>query len=268
MVNAVGVWSDRFSRNRILTYASAIAFQLLVAAGALVFLTVALLQPLGLERVWTEHVGPIVRAHLPGTWYDALNGAVGKEFRTNAGYAIGLGAAITIWEVSGAVRAVMGALNDIYEARETRSIFRRFALSFALAIGVAACLIAAVLISFVGLGLPSPIDGMIRVLVAAALCWAVIALLIRFAPAKHAPWRWVSTGSLAVVAAWIVVSSGYGYWIGNVVDFHTPEGALAALISTTGYLYASSIAFLAGAQLDQLAREGGVAGVLGRRDSR
>jgi uncharacterized BrkB/YihY/UPF0761 family membrane protein len=91
--------------------------------------------------------------------------------------------------------------------------------------------------------------------------------LLRFAPARHHPWRWVSGGSLAVIVAWIVVSLAYGAWIRGVVNFQSAEGALAATISTTGYLYASAIAFLAGAQLDQLAREDGLDGVLGGGDT-
>jgi len=48
-----------------------------------------------------------------------------------------------------------------------------------------------------------------------------------------------------------------------VVDLHSPESALALILSVAGYLYASAITFLVGAQMDQLARKGGWRAVLG-----
>ena len=61
-----------------------------------------------------------------------------------------------------------------------------------------------------------------------------------------------------IVVAWLLVSVAYGYWLADVVNLRTAEGALALVLSRVGYLYASAIAFLVGAQLDQLLREGGI----------
>lgn len=40
------------------------------------------------------------------------------------------------------------------------------------------------------------------------ICWYVIALLVLLASAKRQPWQFVSVGSLAIIAAWIVVFGG------------------------------------------------------------
>lgn len=263
---AFELWVDRFARNRLLTYASAMALQLLIAGAALVFLAAALLHPLGEERLWSAAVGPALRPHVPITWYHALNGSVRREFHADPAPAVAFGVLIATWEMSGVVRAVMGALNDIYESDERRSFVHRFGLSFLLAVAVSVLLILAALLSLAGLGVPlGPARLAVRVAGAAVLCWAVIALLVRYGPCARQPWRFVSAGSAAIIVAWIAISTAYGLWVRLAVDFRSVEGALAAVIVTTGYLYALSIAFLVGCQLDQLVRERDLAGALGSR---
>src|SRR5436305_1957909 len=111
-------------------------------------------------------------------------------------------------------------------------------------------LIAAAAAAFLGVSL--------RICVAATLCWCVIALIVYAGPAKRQPWQWVSAGSVWIILAWLAVSLLYAAWVGQVVNLRSVEGALAVVVLTTGYLYASSLAFLIGAQLDQLIRQGGV----------
>ena len=262
--SAACLWVDRFARNGLLTYASAMALQLLIAGAALVFLAAALMHPLGQERLWSADVGPALRHHVPASWYRAIDGSVRREVRADATPAVVFGVLIATWEMSGVVRAVMGALNAIYETEERRSFVHRFGLSFLLGIAVSVLLILAASLSLAGLGLPlRPLRLVLRLAGAAVLCWSVIALLVRFAPCASRPWRFVSAGSLAIIVAWIAISVAYGAWVRLFVDFRSVEGALAAVIVTTGYLYALSIAFLVGCQLDQLARERGFDGALG-----
>jgi hypothetical protein len=68
-----------------------------------------------------------------------------------------------------------------------------------------------------------------------------------------------------IVLAWLLVSAVYADWLANIGNLRTPEGTLALVLSTVDYLYASAIAFLVGAQLDQLLREGGLRAALGGR---
>jgi membrane protein len=260
----VEVWTACFRENNVLTYASAIALQLLVAVAALLFLGVALLRPLGAEATWSQTVEPALADRLPVEWMGALIWSVQRELRATSPGLIAFGAAVAVWEVSGAVRAMMGALNRIYAVDEERSMARRFGVSIGLSVALSALAIAAAL--FGGGAFGAPIAGVAlaeRVLVPAALVYAIVALLVIVAPAQRQPWRWASAGAIGIVVAWLAVSSLYGYWIADVANLRTTEGALAIVLSTVGYLYASAIAFLVGAQVDQLVREGGARAALG-----
>jgi len=253
----VAEWRALFRDNNLLTYASAIAFQLLIATAAIAYLGVALLHPLGQTGAWRDHLAPAIRRDVPASWYEALNGSVHKEMRSGSALALVFGVALAVWEVSGALRAMMGALNRIYRARETRSIGRRFAVSIGLAVPIIVLVFAALGVWFAGVG--ASFGGavvVLRLAIAAVLCWCVIALIVFVAPAKRQPWQWVSAGSVWIIVAWLAVSILYAIWIGHVVNLRRVEGALAVVVLTTGYLYASSLAFLIGAQLDQLIRQG------------
>jgi hypothetical protein len=69
---AVGTWTRLFARNNLLTYASAIAFQLFIALAILIFLAVALLKPLGAEHAWRATIAPALAARLPLEWTGAV----------------------------------------------------------------------------------------------------------------------------------------------------------------------------------------------------
>jgi membrane protein len=265
----VEVWAACFRENNLLTYASAIALQLLVAIAALLFLAVALLRPLGAQGTWLHTVEPALASRLPVLWTDALIWSVRREMAATSPGLIVFGSLVAIWEVSGAVRAVMGALNRIYGVDDERTMSRRFAISFALALAVSVLAIAAAFIGGGAFAVPVAALALAeRVVIPAVIVYVLVAVLVIVAPARRQPWRWASAGSIGIVAAWLAVSAAYGYWIAGVENLRTPEGALALVLSTVGYLYASAIAFLVGAQLDHLLRKGGLDAALGHDRSR
>jgi membrane protein len=257
-----------FAQHNLLTYATAIALQLLVAMVALAFLALALLRPLGQQTLWLHTVVPVLAAHLPLRWLLAVSWSVHREMSSDGVSLIVFAALLAVWEVSGSVRAVMSALNRIYGVTEPRGTVHRFALSFALALALTVLLVAAVLIGAGAFAVPSTAAAAVqRVIVPALIVYAVIAMLVLVAPAQRQPWRWVSVGSIGIVLIWLAVSAAFSLWIGQVVNLRTPEGMLALFLATVSYLYVSAIAFLIGAGVDQLIREGGVQALLGNRRS-
>src|SRR5690242_11610906 len=147
----VAVWAACFRENNLLTYASAIALQLLVAVAALIFLAVALLRPLGAQGTWLHTVAPALASRLPVEW--------------------------------------MGALNRIYGVDDERSMSRRFGISFGLALAVSALAIAAAFIGGGAFAVSvAELDLAERVVVPAAIVYVVVALLVIVAPARRQPW--------------------------------------------------------------------------------
>lgn len=82
-----------------------------------------------------------------------------------------------------------------------------------------------------------------------------IGALVRYAPAEHPRPRWASAGSVAIVAAWIVLSVVFRVWVTSVSNFKTGIGVLTAFLVLGAYVYLSVFVFIAGVQLDELLRK-------------
>jgi membrane protein len=250
--------ADAFSQNNLLTYASAIAFQVLIALVALVLFGLALIDVLGLQEIYTDNVSPSLESRLLIETFVAIETTVQKIFQTGSLLLLLFALLLAIWEVSGSVRGISGALNDIYGCEETRSIVRRFAISFALAIAVIVSIVGAVftanLLPRIG-GIPTALGQLVGWVTAIVLLGCAVWLLLRYAPVRTRSAGWSSVGTIFIIVSWVVASLLYGLYVQNVANYETATGNLVALLTLTGYLYTSSIIFLTGAQIDELLRK-------------
>lgn len=264
----VKLWVDLFDRHLLLDHASAIAFQVLKSLVPLTLFGLALLGGLGQQKVWHETLFPRIKPHLEQTTAHAIDAAVQRIFTTSSAGLLAFASLLVIWYLSGAVRAVMGALNGIYEVEETRPWTVRFPVSFALAVGIAVCLVGAVVVVAAGPALASHgLAGVVvsigRWLVAIALLSLAVGLLVRFAPARHRPNRWATAGSVLVIVAWIGATLLFELFVSHVANFKTAVGNLTVFLVLIGYIYTSSIIFLVGVELDELLREDAAKGERG-----
>ena len=160
--------------------------------------------------------------------------------------------------MSGAVRAIIGAINRIYGSRDDRPFWRRWFLS----LGLAACVVAGIVgAALLVAAVPKPGGGWEIPAVAARWLGAVVALvlvtglLVRYGPVKPRSKKWASAGAVLVVASWVVTSLAFRWYVSSLANFKTAVGQLAVFLVLMVYAYASSIVFLIGVQLDELLRE-------------
>jgi membrane protein len=254
----VATWTACFAEHDLLTFASAIAFQVLVALVPLTLLALGLLGALGERRVWARQLAPGIHRRFPAPVDHAVEYAAERVLSHASVGLIVFGVALGIWEISGSVRAVMGALNRIYATDESRPTWLRFAVSFALAIVIGACVLGAAL----AVTLAKQLGGSLHLLVglgrwtlAVVLLAAAVALLVRFAPAERRAKGYVSLGTVVIVVAWIVASLVFRVYVTSIASFQSTWGTFVAVLALTGYIYTSSIVFLVGVQLDELVRK-------------
>jgi len=252
----VSLWVDLFDRDDLLTCASAIALQALIAAISLLLLGLGLLAAIGDTKLWTRTIGPAISGRVLPEVFLGINEVVHKVFSTSTGGLIALAAALAVWEVSGVVRASMGALNDVYEIEEDRPWWIRFPLSFGLSIVlIVSWLGAIVLIAAVDIpGAWSWPLAVLRWLAAIGLLIAGFGVLVRWAPCKPRAKKWVSAGAVLVVVAWVVETLIFRWYVTSVADFKTTIGSFAVFIIVSTYLYVGSIILLVGMELDELVR--------------
>jgi membrane protein len=177
---------------------------------------------------------------------------------------------LTIWEVSGAVRACGGALNSIYDTkRDPRPLWRRYGTSVGIAVGISGCYLGAVLALTLAKHTGGSLEALFsfgRWIVGLALLGLAVNLLLRFAPAEPRSERWVSVGSAFIVLAWAVMSIAFRWYVTSVASFRSAWGTFVTILVLTTYLNISAIVFLVGAEADELARRDAAPGEKGLFD--
>ena len=244
-----------YARNDLLTVASAISFQVLFALIPFVLFGLALLGALQLEGLWTDHVAPDLRESASPAAFTVLDDTVRRIFGSRQVFWITAGAVITVWEISGAMRGVMGVLDRIYCVERERGFKERYWTSIWLSVAVGLLLLAAFAVFAVSPVFAGLAMSIARWPLTALALFTAIYLVVPFAPGERHPADWVSFGALLVVVAWIGTSLAFVFYVRNVADYGSIFGALATVIIVFEYLYISSIAFLTGLQVDALVRE-------------
>jgi len=140
----VGLWVDLFDRHSILTYASAIALWMFIAAVACTLFGLGILGATHERRLWQDTIGPQIKPKVLPAVFDGGDQTVHKVLSSSTAGLLALAAALAVWEVSGIIRASIGALDEIYETPEERPWWVRFPLSFGLAVLVLAATLGAI----------------------------------------------------------------------------------------------------------------------------
>jgi membrane protein len=251
--------AGEFTKYDLLTYSSAMAFQILYAVVPLTMLALAGLGVVGAESVYTHHIAPSLRHALSRDAYAIANRTALKVMNGKRLWWASFGVIVTLWGVGAALRSMMTPLNEVYGARETRSWLRRIAVSIgAGAVGavlVGAALLIALLAPLVNLGGIAAVGfGIVRWAATIALLVLAIAAVLWAVPAKKRPIEWISIGSILCVICWVGGTIGFGAYI-TAVSYTSFYGAVAGIVLLLIYLHVSTVAFLLGVVVDALLRE-------------
>jgi membrane protein len=248
----------RAGEHDLLTFATAIAFQVLFALIPLCLFGLGLLGGLGLQDQWTGEWGPRVRGSMSHATFVVVDETVRRVLESKQVFWMTLGGVIAIWKVSAAMRAIMDVFDRIYGSDRRRSFLERLRVSLLLGVAVAALLLAAVACVVLGddllrgLGIDSGLVMWLRWPLALACLFAVVALLVAKAPVEDRPTHWITFGSALVVVSWVGTSLVFGWYLTSVADYGSVFGNLATVVVLLTYLYASSTSVLIGAELDAL----------------
>ena len=252
---------DDYAENDLLTFASAISFQILSAIVPFLLFGFALLGFLHLQGVWGDDLAPRVKDSVSPAAFSFANETIMKALTNKQLFWVSAGFLIALWEVSGAIRAVMGALQRVYGLETKRSWRRRMLVSTALALAVGACWLAAIAVVVVGPLLVGDVSGALAVLaflvrwaIAGLLLLLAVAILLHYAPERRSTLGWVTFGAVLIMAGWLLMSLGFGVYLREIADYNSIFGGLATVVVLIAYLYASAVVFLGGVQVDAIVR--------------
>src|ERR1700683_2243376 len=225
---------DGFEEHNLLTYSSAISFQILTAVVPFALSVLALAGLLHLDGVWRNHVAPEIRLHVSTAVFSVVSSAVNNVFAGRQLFWATCGGGLALWQVSGAVRAGMGAFGRIYGATTERPFFRRYLISFALALARGACFILAGVCLALAPFFAAHHPGIAWDVFAFVARWTLalgflslaVGLLVHFAPATPQALPWVSLGTTIVIVWWVVVSIGFYVYLTSLASYGSVFGSL------------------------------------------
>ena len=181
-----------------------------------------------------------------------------------AGFAI-IGALLALWGASRGANSLGGALNIIFNKKETRSWIKRQLIAVGVTLGVAIIMILALGLLVVGpaaghwvadrFGLGGAFDvawGIGRWLGAGALVMVVWAVLYKFLPDTNAPFRIFTPGALVGVVLWLGISLLFGLYLDNFNSYNETYGALGGAIIFLTWLWLSNLSLLMGAEFNDV----------------
>jgi membrane protein len=203
-----------------------------------------------------QGVLPPEAVKLIAVWLQAL--VQGPTTRFGIGLIVSV--LLALWSVWSTTAMLMTAVNICYGEEEKRGFvsfnLRALALGAGLAVfGIAALTLVAVLPAALAL-LPvsdawGHMLGLVRWPILAAIVILALAVIYRYAPDRAAPkWRWISWGSVAAAALWILGSIAFTYYVSKVGSYDRTYGSLGAVIILLLWFYLTAYVTLAGAELN------------------
>jgi membrane protein len=239
-----------------------VAFSSLLAFFPSVILLVGLLGLIGAYDDLEHFLGTVA----PGAVIDAIDlaqrSAAGN--RSGSSIAVVIGLFLAVWAASGAMSAVIKAVNRAYDRLETRPFWkvRIYAI----------VLVAATGLTFAGLFLLIVFGGPIGEAIARqadlggawnfvwnlvrwpiAFCAVLLffALVYYLAPnVQQRSWKWVTPGSLLGAILWLVLSGLFALYTSFSSSYDKTYGSLAGGIILLLWLNYSAMALLFGAELN------------------
>src|SRR3984957_8450778 len=250
---------ERIGEDRLLAVAAGVAFYGPLAPFPAITVLVSLYCPFAKAATINQRLSA-ASCLLPESAMSIVRGQVNRlaakgDAKLGFGFIIGLG--IALWSANSGMKAILDALNVVYEEKEKRGFIKLTLFSFGFTLAaIAAVLLAlgAVVVMPVALnylGLHAVTDFLLRALrwpVLLALIITALAVLYRFGPSRRGPrWQWISVGSVVAAAAWLGASGLLSWYLASFASYDATYGSLGAGIGLMMWMWVSSIVILFGA---------------------
>ncbi len=173
------------------------------------------------------------------------------------------GVAGALWSSSAALVSIVGALNRAYDIEEGRPWWKVRLVAIGLTLGVALLVLVALSLVLVGpalatslgnaTGWGAPFEWTWLILqwpLIVALGTTALGLIYYFGPDADQDWAWITPGAVAATVLWLVVSLIFKIYIANFTDYNGTYGTVGGVIVLLLWFYISSLAVLAGAELN------------------
>jgi membrane protein len=253
---------QQIGEDRLLAVAAGVVFYGLLALFPALTAIVSLYGLFANAATINDHL-TMAAGILPGGAIDIIREQVVRlaskgDAKLGFGFIVGLG--IALWSANAGMKAIIDALNVVYEEKEKRGFIKLNLISLAFTLAAIAALLLALgavvvlplLLAWLGF---ATVTGSLvqygRWPVLLVLVIVGLALIYRFGPSRReARWQWLSVGSVFAAVAWLGSSALLSWYLGSFAHYDATYGSLGAAIGMMMWMWISSIVILFGAQLN------------------
>jgi membrane protein len=167
---------------------------------------------------------------------------------------------LALWSANGGMKAIIDALNVVYDEKEKRGLIKlnlvslSFTIGGVLAILTGGALVILVPVALQTIGMKTQTELLVRFgrwPALAILLLLALAVLYRYGPSRRSPkWRWISVGSATATVTWIAGSALLSYYLSNFGHYDATYGSLGAAIALMMWMWMTTSVILFGAELN------------------
>jgi membrane protein len=258
------VWRvyDSVNDNRLLAVAGGVAFYSLLAIFPAVAAFVSLYGLIADASTIDSHLS-LAAGIFPAGAVDLLHEQITRiAAKGNAKLGLGFitGLAVAIWSANAGMKAIIDALNVVYDEKEKRSFVKLNLLSLlftliaivSLMVALAGVVIAPMVFSAIGLSsLWSLVIVVLRWPLLLILAAVALAAIYRCGPSRtEARWQWLSVGSVAAAIGWMITSVLFSWYIAHFGAYNATYGSLGAVVGMMMWMWISAVVILLGGELN------------------
>jgi membrane protein len=263
VVESVKRLAKEASADQITTQAAAIAYAFFLSLFPLIFALFALTGIVGGDHAFHAIMSSIEQT-VPRETADLLSKYVAEITNHSRPALLSIGIVAALWAAAGGISAVMGGLNNIYDVRESRGIWKPRALALGVLIICAILFLAAAIAILVGPGLAKAfhmgvaweiLRWPIGYLLVTLVFWILYYLLPDRDQSRSK--KAILIGAAAGALLWILITFLFQLYVTNFGSYDVTYGALGAVVVLLVWLYLSALAILLGGEIAQeVEREG------------
>jgi len=197
---------------------------------------------------------------LPGAAFHLISDTFNQILQSGGPLKMSFGIIAALWSASLGMSAVMDSLNVAYQVKETRSIFKQYAVAVGLTFGFAVLVVVLVLLAIFGNDVVGGrASGTLihagwiaaqSVLVLAGLLVVLAAMYYLGPDMKTRRWHWVTPGAIAAIVLLVAVFVGFRIYLHYSGGYSSLYGSLGSVIVLLLCFYLSGIAVLSGGVLN------------------
>lgn len=255
----------KLGEDELSTRAASLSYYFLLALFPLFLFLVSLLGVFaGPGSQLQENIVSALGRLAPGSASGVVHNVVHQTFKSSSGIKLAAGILGALWAASGGMSAVVISLNKIYRVAETRPWWKQKATILGLTIALAALMIVALVMALYGGKIGQAIFARIGAEDVFRIAWKVLqwpvsfaamflsfSLVYYFAPdIEERKWYWVTPGSMAGVALWLVASLGFRLYLHFFNSYNATYGSLGAVIILMLWLDITGLAILVGGEVN------------------